>query len=261
MDNKTVKIMKRIVKSAGARIMGYWGRLGREDIRRKGLVDLVTVADTDAEAWIRKNLAGYFPGSGFIGEESGCGRRNADRTFILDPLDGTTNFIHSVPYFCVSLACIEKGEITAGVVYNPVTHAFYSAVRGKGAFRNGKRLHVSGVSSLQDALVVTGFACVRSGLKPDNVPVFSRVIYKVSGVRRSGSAALDLCSVAEGQMDCFWEMNLNSWDVMAGILMVREAGGKVTDYDGGSDPAVSRRICASNGLLHEEMLKIIRQQD
>jgi myo-inositol-1(or 4)-monophosphatase len=261
MTGKIFSEMKKTVLAAGRIVMSYYGRIPRSEVSTKSsFCDLVTEADKKVEAFVKKRLAAKFPDTAFLGEEEGLSGKSEknEKIFILDPIDGTTNFVHGYPFFSVSLAYREDGVTRAGIVYAPCFRDLYHAVRGSGAFRNGRRIGVSRTDNLGDSLAVTGFACIRGGLKPDNVPILNRVIYQVGGIRRDGSAAIDLCFVAEGRTEIFWEMNLSPWDVAAGSLIVEEAGGKVTDFDGGPDYEAKRAIVATNGSLHGQFLRLLK---
>ena len=214
------------------------GRLLREKFRDthavsfKGAVDLVTEADLAAEAFVREELARAFPGDPVLGEEGGGGHCCQERIWVVDPLDGTTNYAHGLPLFSVSIALCERGNPCAGAVYQPMLDELFQARRGGGAWRNGRRIAVSGRSRLDRSLVVTGFpydiqSSVGRVLRP-----LEQMLKAARGVRRLGSAAMDLCYVAAGIFDLFWEINLKPWDVAAGWLLVEEAGGVVTDYSG-----------------------------
>jgi len=257
----TLAFLKATVLQASRIAMGYYGKLSAGDIAAKSsAIDLVTAADRKVESFVKARLAARHPDIAFLGEEEGLSGDKADgRVFILDPIDGTTNFIHSYPFFSVSLAYREDSRTVIGLVYAPFFKDLYHAIRGGGAYKNGKRIHVSGATKLIDSLAVTGFACIRGGMKPDNMAILNRVIYELSGIRRDGSAAIDLCYVAEGRTEIFWEMNLSSWDVAAGALVVEEAGGKVTDFDAGPHFESKRRILASNGWVHDDFLRLIAE--
>lgn len=262
MTDRLQRAMRSAALEAGRLLLSMLGRLRRDQIAYKTSIDLVTEADRRAEALVRRRLGRLFPTAAFLGEEEGrSGSDTADLLFVLDPLDGTTNFVHGHPFFAVSLACRREGRTVAGVVYAPALKTLYEAVEGQGAFRNHRPVRVSPTPDLLHSLLITGFACVREGRKPDNVPIFAKAIYTCQGIRRSGSAALDLCFVADGRADLFWELGLNPWDVAAGSLIVQEAGGKVTDLSGGPDFIDRRSIVASNGLVHEEFLRLVASVD
>ncbi len=228
----------------------------------KGDVDLVTVADRTSEALIRGRLGEVFPEHGIYGEEGTRERLGSEFRWYVDPLDGTTNFAHGIPHFCVSLGLEQRpaglkpdedGILVAGIVYDPMRDELFTAERGRGAWLNGKPMHVSRATELAEALVATGFPSRKRHLSP-NIHFYQEFTLRSHGVRRAGSAALDLAYIASGRMDAYWEFILNPWDTAAGILLVQEAGGKVTDFSGGYCQLDSREVLASNGLIHNELL-------
>jgi myo-inositol-1(or 4)-monophosphatase len=228
----------------------------------KGDVDLVTVADRTVEAYLQDALQTAFPSHGIYGEEGTRDRLDAEYRWYIDPLDGTTNFAHGFPHFCVSmglehrapgLAPEHDGPIVTGLIYDPMRDELFTAERGKGAFLNGKPIHVSSVPELGEALVATGFPSRKRHENP-NIHFYQEFTLRSHGVRRAGSAALDLAYIACGRMDAFWEFGLNPWDTAAGFLLVEEAGGMVTGFDGAYRKLDSIEILASNQLIHHEML-------
>jgi myo-inositol-1(or 4)-monophosphatase len=230
------------------------------EIRKKGPIDLVTTADLEAEQQFRRLIAGRFPDHVVLGEETRDDQPPAAGGFrwIIDPLDGTTNFAHGLALFCVSIALERDGRIDLGVVYDPVADELFTAERGEGARLNGRRVAVSGCTALVDGLLCTGFPySVRDGTGRQ-VEVFDRFLRTARAVRRLGSAALDLCYVAAGRLDGFWEYRLHPWDFTAGALICEEAGGRVTDYAGRPLATAESSIVASNGALHADMLQHIR---
>lgn len=253
------EIIENVAIEAGERALSWFGNLNAGDIDLKGEVDLVTQADRDVEDLIKNKLAEAFPDVAFFGEETGLDRDNTEEYFVVDPIDGTTNFVHGHPFFSISIALVSKTTgAKIGVVNAPALNRLYSAEMGKGAFRNNKPIQVSSNSRLIDCLAATGFACVRSRLKDDGVKIFDKMIYEVRGIRRCGSAAIDLCLTAEGVYDIFWELNLSPWDVSAGALIVNEAGGTVTDFKGEIDFTSRREIIASNPQIHPVFLNFLR---
>lgn len=241
--------------------MQYFRR--RVKIEYKGEADLVTEADRNSEALIIRRVREQFPTHAVLGEESGAvaaaAVSNAGYRWYVDPLDGTTNFAHGFPVFCVSLG-IERlnaagmAERVAAVVYDPTRDELFSAELGGGAFLNGVKVNVSAISSLKDSLIATGFPSQKRHKNP-NIHFYHQLTLKTHGVRRAGSAALDLCYVACGRTEGFWEFNLNPWDTAAGVLIVQEAGGVVTDFSGGEFDIASRQVLATNGLIHAELLQ------
>lgn len=227
------------------------GDLGRID-QKASPTDLVTAVDHELDALITGRILERFPDHCILSEEQGAiGSSGSEHQWILDPLDGTRNFVHGFPFFSISLGLVVGGVPEVGVVEAPYLRESFWARRGKGAFLNGEPIHVSGRSQLEAALFATGFACVRSGRKPDNIPVLLHVLERTRDIRRAGSAAIDLCYVACGRLDGFWEMELSPWDVAAGGLIVREAGGRVSDFSGGNQWLFGHEMLATNTALHE----------
>jgi myo-inositol-1(or 4)-monophosphatase len=246
--------MQQLAREAGALLMSYFGKVS---IEYKGDVDIVTAADRAAEELIVTSIRRQWPAHDLIGEEGSRTETGSDFRWYVDPLDGTTNFAHGFPVFCVSLGLAHKGERIAGVVYDPTRNEMFAAEKGSGAQLNGQPIHVSKTTRLTNALVATGFPS-RSRHKSPNIHFYHQITLRTHGVRRAGSAALDLCSIAAGRYDAYWEFNLNAWDTAAGILIVQEAGGQVTDYRGGPCKVEDRDVLATNGLLHEEMMSEFR---
>jgi len=228
-------------------------------VRKKGPIDLVTPADLEAERAFRSRIGRTFPSHAVLGEEAGGATPAEGRwRWIIDPLDGTTNFAHGLALFTVSIALEVDGRLELAVVYDPVGEELFVAERGLGARLNGRTLRVSDRAVLVDSLVCTGFPyAVRDG-RHRQVQVFEAFLGRSRAVRRLGSAALDLCYVAAGRFDGFWEEELHAWDVAAGALLVEEAGGQVTGYDGGALDLFARHIVATNGRIHGAMLDVIR---
>ena len=223
----------------------------------KGDVDLVTEADRASEKLIGERLKAAFPDHGVFGEEGTRDRLESEYRWYVDPLDGTTNFAHGFPVFCVvlglerraaGLAADADGEMVAGVIYDPLRDEMFVAERGKGAWLNGRQIRVSKTKTLQESLTATGFPSHKRHSSP-NVHFYQQITLRSHGVRRAGSAALDLAYVACGRLDGFWEFNLNPWDTSAGVLLVAEAGGTVTHFDGGTFTLDSREVLATNGLI------------
>ncbi len=247
--------MTAIAREAGALLMDYFHQ--HLKIEYKGEADLVTAADRAAEKLIRERIMQKWPDHDVLGEEQGLTDRGSEYRWYVDPLDGTTNFAHGFPVFCVSLALERRGSIDeriAGVIYDPTRDELFSAAHGKGAHLNGEAIHVSKMRTLQESLVATGFPSHKRHKNP-NIYFYHQITLRSHGVRRAGSAALDLCNVASGRFDGFWEFNLNPWDTAAGVLLVEEAGGKVTRYDGSPFELNSRETLATNGLIHGELMR------
>jgi myo-inositol-1(or 4)-monophosphatase len=246
-----VPLMSEIAREAGSLLMGYFHR--RVKIEYKGEADLVTEADRASEKLILERIRGYWPSHEVIGEEGAKIETGGDYRWYVDPLDGTTNFAHSSPVFCVSLGLAFQGRRHAAVLYDPTRDELFAAERGKGAFLNGQTIEVSKTAKLSQSLVSTGFPSQKRHKNP-NIYFYHQLTLRTHGVRRAGSAALDLASVACGRYDGFWEFNLNAWDTAAGILIVEEAGGMVTGFQGQPLAITDRDVLASNGLIHAELL-------
>ena len=251
---------QEIAREAGACLREYFAK--GVETEYKGDVDLVTVADRTAEKLIRTRLGEVFPEHGVYGEEGTRERMESEFRWYVDPLDGTTNFAHGFPQFCVSMGLEhrpagtkagEDGSLVAGVVYDPMRDELFTAERGRGARLNGKPARVSRIGNLAESLLATGFPSRKRHASP-NIHFYQEFTLRSHGVRRAGSAALDLAYVACGRMEGFWEFNLNPWDTAAGILLVEEAGGRVTDFAGGQFRLASDEILASNGHIHKELI-------
>ena len=247
-----VPAMAEIAREAGTLLMGYFHR--RVKVEYKGDVDLVTEADRASEALITKRIRERWPGHNIMGEEGTRSEQGSDYRWYVDPLDGTTNFAHGYPVFCVSLGLEHKDERVAAVIFDPTRGEMFTAEKGGGAFLNGRPIHVSTVGNLAECLVATGFPSHKRHKNP-NIFFYHQITLKTHGVRRAGSAALDLCDVACGRFDGFWEFNLNPWDTAAGVLIVQEAGGRVSRFDGQPFRIDSRETLASNGHVHEALLQ------
>lgn len=245
-------------RDAGQILLEKFGR--KLNIMKKGDINLVTEADLASESLIIERIKSYYPKHSILAEESGnaviIGGDNTWK-WIIDPLDGTTNFAHGYPCFCVTLALEHDGEIVIGVTFDPTRNELFAAERGKGASLNNKPIRVSEAEDLGNALLVTGFPYDFRD-RPDFARHFSEFLVRSRGVRRDGSAAIDLAYVACGRFDGFWEEGLNPWDVAAGVLLIEEAGGQVTYYNGSPLSIYTPPICASNGLLHSQMLDVLR---
>ena len=250
-----------IAREGGARLREFLA--AGVETEYKGDVDLVTVADRTVEKLIRTRLGEVFPEHGIYGEEGTRERLDGEYRWYVDPLDGTTNFAHGFPQFCVSMGLEhrpagtkseEDGTLVAAVIYDPTRDELFTAERGRGATLNGRPMHVSRIAVLAEALLATGFPSRKRHSSP-NIHFYHEFTLRSHGVRRAGSAALDLAYVACGRMEAFWEFNLNPWDTAAGILLVTEAGGRVTDFAGKPYKLESSEILASNGLIGDELVK------
>jgi len=248
--------MAEIAREAGALLMGYFHK--HVKVEYKGEADLVTVADRNSEALIRERLRQRWPTHDILGEEGGFQDTGSDYRWYVDPLDGTTNFAHGFPVFCVSMGLDYKGSRVAGVIFDPTRDELFAAEQGSGAYLNQQRIHVSKTASLAECLLATGFPSHKRHKNP-NIFFYHQITLHTHGVRRAGSAALDLCCVACGRFDGFWEFNLNPWDTAAGVLIVQEAGGMVTDFKGGPFQLHGRETAASNGLVHPALLAEFEQ--
>lgn len=243
--------MESIAREAGSLLMEYFHQ--HVKIEYKGDVDLVTVADRKSEELILRRIRAEFPSHDVMGEEGSRIETGSDYKWYVDPLDGTTNFAHGFPVFCVSLAVEHKGKRVAGTIYDPTRDELFAAELGSGARLNGDPMKVSSTARLAECLVATGFPSHKRHKNP-NIYFYHQITLRSHGVRRAGSAALDLCCVAAGRFDGFWEFNLNPWDTAGGVLMVEEAGGRVTDFAGGPFQISSRETLASNGVVHEQLI-------
>lgn len=230
---------------------------GKLKIEHKLNAGIVTQADKAAEAYLMKRIQKELPGSSMITEESGKFMKDHELCWIMDPLDGTSNYAHGFPWFCVSIGLHRNGVAEAGVIYNPVIGEMFFAERGKGAFLNGKRIKVSTAKTLETALLGTGFYYSKGQTLAAEIEIFKSVCEEVLAVRRPGSAALDLAYVACGRYDGFWERGLSAWDVAAGYLLVEEAGGMITNYRGQSTTAFDKEAVATNGKIHPRILELI----
>jgi len=241
-----------IAREAGQLLMPYFER--RIGYEYKGDADLVTEADRASETLIVSRLRAAFPEHGIVGEEGTRDEHGSELRWYVDPLDGTTNFAHGFPVFCVSMGLERNGELVAGVVYDPTRDEIFAAEKGCGATVNGRTMRVSGVKRLVEAILATGFPSFKRHKNP-NIHFYHQLTLRSHGIRRAGSAAIDLAYVAAGRFDGYWEFNLNPWDTSAGVLLVREAGGQVTRFDGSPWLLDSRETLATNGLLHNELMQ------
>lgn len=226
-------------------------------VSRKGAVDLATDADRASEEAIVSAIRRTFPRHDILAEEGDYGRFDSIYRWIVDPLDGTTNYVHGFPFFAVSIALEVDGEVILGVVYNPFHQELFYAEKGKGAFLNDVQMRVSQVSRLDEALLATGFPYDRKGSRANNYDHFLHFQQEAQACRRVGAASLDLMYTAIGRLDGYWEMKLNPWDVAAGALAVEEAGGRVTDFEGRAFDAYGKEILTSNGLIHGAMISVL----
>jgi myo-inositol-1(or 4)-monophosphatase len=254
-----LKVMIDAVRKAAKGLTRDFGELAVLQVSKKGLADYVSAADLKAEKVLFEELAKVRPGYGFLGEERGMIEgTDKTHTWIADPLDGTTNFLHAIPHFAVNLALEREGQIVAAVTYNPATGDLYWAEKGKGAYHNDSRMRVAARRTMAEAVFATGIPFLGRTGHGQFLKELHQIGQRVSGVRRFGSAALDLAWVAQGRFDGYWERDLGSWDLAAGMLLVTEAGGRVTDMDGGDDILGRKSICAANMDLHPLLLEHLR---
>ena len=225
----------------------------------KGTIDLVTEADKMSEELILAKISRRYPEHGILSEESAVKNEQANMRWIIDPLDGTTNYAHGFPFFCVSIALAKEGVVDLGVIYDPIRDDLFTASRAGGAYLNGKKLHVSSVSDLSRSLLATGFPYDIRVSPDNNLNFFNAMATKAQAIRRAGAAALDLAYLAAGRFDGFWELKLKPWDTAAGCLMVMEAGGVICDMAGKMWTLNSPGLVADNGLIHDQMMEVIRQ--
>jgi len=243
----------KAASSAGSILKKYWGKLS--NIESKGVSwNLVTEADKESEERILDMIRSTFPSHDILSEESGFHQKNeSELTWIIDPLDGTTNYTHQYPWISISIALAHRNTMIVGVVYNPITEEMFRAALGHGCRLNGNKVGVSSIETLEFSLLATGFAYDRRNTADNNYAEFCHLTNLSQGVRRGGSAALDLAYVAAGRLDGFWERGLSPWDIAAGVVLIREAGGVVTSYEGEKIDLKSGRVLASNGKIHDAM--------
>ena len=257
-----INVMAKAAEKAGKGLVRDFGEVGHLQISRKGPADFVSTADLKAQKILREELSKARPSFGFLMEESdgGSDKPDAPERWIVDPLDGTTNFLHGVPHWCISIAVEKKGDIVAGLIYQPLTDEMFWAERGVGAYCSSTRLRVSARSALSECLIATGLGFKGSAKDPVKVlKQVSGVMSHVAGIRRAGSAALDLAYVAAGRFDGYWEEGLGVYDVAAGAIIVKEAGGSVSPMVKGQDPVQSASLIASNFEIHDKLVKMVRE--
>ena len=243
----SLNIMITAAQKAGRHLVRDFGEVEQLQVSKKGPADFVSIADKAAEEIIHDELKKARPDYGFLLEEGGAIKgKDTSNTWIVDPLDGTTNFLHGIPHFAVSIALIRDNEPFAGVVYNPITDELFTAEKGGGAFLNHRRLRVSGRKKLEESVFATGIPFLKSGKEKGFLPRLAAVMSVSAGVRRFGAASLDLAFTAAGRYEGFWETGLSAWDIAAGMVIVREAGGMITDMDGGQTMLDSGDIIAAN---------------
>ena len=254
---KALEMGIRAARAGAGILMSRLNKLKRSNISKKGKYDWVTDADKASEQVILKVLRRAFPGHSINAEESAPTEALQDRQWLIDPVDGTVNYMHGFPMFCVSIAFVQKGRLEAGVVYEPVREELFTARRGKGAYLNGKRIRVTRCKKLEESLLSTGFPFRAKNKMDLYLGSFRKVFLKTGSIRRAGSAALDLSYIACGRMDGFWEMALAPWDIGAGALLIREAGGVVTDFEGKLDFLRTGHVLAGNPAIHSQLARLL----
>lgn len=259
MENteKLLEVAKEAAYEAGEIQLSFMGK-NKQIEYKANKFDLVTEADKQSENKILSIISTYFPEHNILGEETGChDEHGSDYLWVIDPLDGTTNFTHNFPHFAVSIGLMRKNEIILGVVYDPCKNELFWAAEGAGAYLNSEPIKTSQAKSLDEGLLATGFPPSKLDKLEENFVYFKKFIHQAQAIRRPGAAALDLCYVACGRLDGFWELSLSPWDVTAGTCIIREAGGKVTNFDSEKFDPYIRNILATNTLLHEPMKEIL----
>ena len=254
MWENELQVASAAAREAGTVLKKQFG--AATNVKKKGRIDLVTDSDLQAEKIILEMISAHFSSDHVIAEESGSRGASSERTWLIDPLDGTTNFAHGFPFFAVSIALEFRGNIVLGIVYNPHLEEYFEAVKGSGAFLNGRPIAVSKTREINDSLLATGFPYDIQDHTEDVLHLFGRMIKKAQGVRRPGSAALDLCYVACGRIDGFWEKGLQPWDTAAGTIIVKEAGGMLATYRGSDYSPYEKSVVAANPDLLVDMLRI-----
>ena len=256
---KEMSVARQVALEAGALLKTFLGRVTQ--IAHKSEKDLVTEADVQSENLILESLGRHFPKDVFLTEETGRHGHGSKRVWLIDPLDGTINFAHELPFFAVSISLQVQAETVLGVVHSPCTQELFEGAKGAGAFLNQRPLTVSKATKLIDSLLATGFPYTVNQNPVDILKRFGNLTLRGQGVRRMGSAALDLCYVAAGRFAGFWEQDLNPWDTAAGAFLVEEAGGRVTDFEGKPFNPFLKTVAASNSLIHEDLLAALRLKD
>ncbi len=254
--HKIQEIAEKAAQEAGKILLSYYGKLYK--ISKKENAGIVTEADKAAEEKIISLIRSQFPDHSILAEESGLSEHSSSYKWLIDPLDGTTNFSRQIPLFCVSIGVEKDKEMVVAVILDPIHKEFFTAQKGAGAFCNGKKISVSNINQWEDALFITGFAYQKGMVVKQELARLEPFLQNSHGIRRTGSAAWDLCQVACGRFDGFWEKYLKPWDVAAGALIIQEAGGKITRYDGSAATIYDHEIVASNGLIHDQMIQSLK---
>jgi myo-inositol-1(or 4)-monophosphatase len=259
LQSALINVMVKAARRAGRSLKRDLGEIENLQVSLKGPANFVSLADKRAEEMLYEDLTKARPGYGFIGEEGGM-REGTDKsnTWIVDPLDGTTNFLHGIPQFAISIGLRREDTVIAGLIYNPANDELYFAERGKGAFLNDQRLRVAGRRKLDDCVVACGLPHIGRGNHDLSRREMTEIQNRVAGLRRFGAASLDMAFVAAGRLDGYWERNLQSWDMAAGAILIKEAGGVVSCIDGKSDPLKTGNVICGNEYIHGELVKILR---
>lgn len=253
---KLLSVAKEAALEAGEIQLAYFGKT-KEISHKFNQFDLVTNADKLAEEKILSVIKGHFPDHGFLGEESGASNSTSEYVWVIDPIDGTTNYAHNFPHFAVSIGLLYQGRIFLGVVFDAFKNEMFWAAEGTGSFLNADSINVSRIDTINKSLLATGFPVNRDCILEENLRYFTKFLYEAQAVRRPGSASLDMCYIACGRLDGFWELNLSPWDITAGACIIREAGGKVSNFATDEFDIHVKNIIATNGLLHNKMSEII----
>jgi len=240
---------------AGQILYNYYGRL--ENIQKKGVIDLVTEADVESEKAVKQIIQSHFPDHGFIAEESGIVQTQTPFQWIIDPLDGTTNYAHQIPIFAVSIAFAQKGQPLVGIVFNPISQELFTAIKGEGARLNGKKIGISQTKHISESILVTGFPYNLRDIIDPLIIRFTKCLKTAQAVRRLGAASVDLCYVASGRFEGFWEQNLKPWDTAAGMLIAEEAGAQITNFSNQPYHYDMPEIAATNGFIHQDLIKCL----
>jgi myo-inositol-1(or 4)-monophosphatase len=259
LHSALINVMVKAARRAGRSLKRDLGEVENLQVSMKGPANFVTLADKRAEEMLYEDLIKARPGYGFIGEEGGT-REGADKshTWIVDPLDGTTNFLHGIPHFAISIGLQREGVMIAGLIYNPANDDLYMCERGKGAFLNDTRLRVAGRRQLNECVIACGLPHIGRGDHNLARLEMTQIQNKVAGLRRFGAASLDMAFVAAGRLDGYWERNLSPWDMAAGQIMIREAGGTVSGIEGGDDPLKTGHVICGNEYVHRELVNILK---
>ncbi|WP_375458056.1 inositol monophosphatase family protein [uncultured Enterovirga sp.] len=254
-----ISVMTDAVMKAARSLKRDFGEVENLQVSRKGPGNFVSAADHRSEEILRASLEKARPGYGFVLEEGGVvAGSDATHRWHIDPLDGTTNFLHGIPHFCISVGLERENQIVAGVIYDPIKDEMFMAERGKGAFVNNRRLRVAGRREMADAIAYCGLPHIGRPAHPRFLAELTTVMSTCAGLRRMGAAALDMAYVAAGRADIYWERDIQTWDIAAGIAILREAGGYVSDCDGGSDPMQTLSVCCGNEILHGQFLALLK---